>query len=83
VTRRHEIEDGSTASGQLVDRRGHSEWDAARPEPSEEQRDRIAWNLPLPRSASATLASEPAAPLGPEIALTRDAGESPSDPHAP
>jgi hypothetical protein len=64
VTDRHQDEAGLTARGHPVDRRpAHPGWDTAEHESNEEQRDRIAWNLPLPRRVALPLASESVAPL--------------------
>ncbi len=63
VTDRHQDESGFTATAHPVDRREHPGWETAGHESIEEQRDRIAWNLPLPRRVALPLGPESVTPL--------------------
>lgn len=51
LTVRRESEDGSTADGHPVDAPEPSNSTTTHEEPDVGERDRIAWNLPLPRRA--------------------------------
>ena len=61
---RDENEAVSTAIGYPVEGGGPSGWGREKHEPNEEQRDRIAWNLPIPRRVSFPLGAEPVVPPG-------------------